>query len=297
MEEKIVSNGQPGSVSNGQPSFEGLSQYRPPLCYELAGREFTLCMDSGYDYRVKFLDGQKLVWGLLDGQEKEDAYECLKGDETTYFVNVEVEGAKPRTGLSLVLDLTNDLATCLIARQGENPKVPYLISNEVVFGAILRADGTLNSKRHGYTRDMVGSAVEWVYSPDFRIIHVYCSERYYRVAMPKPTEMSQRNLDDNAAMLEAFQGYPDATEPALYIKIKDGMYFFSFIEEHLERLTRETTRGNNLAFLMNFERMYDVGRSFGINSRQLPENYLFGAYGRFVELPPETFNYQSPYFV
>lgn len=283
------------TVSNGQPSFEGLSQYRPPLVYELAGRSFDLVMDDGYDYALRFLDGETLTWQRADGPLRREHYECLKGDETTYFVNLEVADASPRAGLSMVLDLDNALVTCLVARQGENPRYPFLITNRVVFGALRLPDRPLPLKRHGYTRDMVGTAVEWVYSPDFRIIHVYCNERYYRVAMPQ--DMSQRNREDNAAMAEAFRGYPDPTEPALYIRIKEGMYLFSFIEQRLETMTGPTTRGNNLAFLMNFRRMYDVGRSFGANARQLPENYLFGAYGRFVEVDPKLMSYESPYFV
>ena len=41
-------------AENGQPTFEGLSQYCPPRCFELAGRELTVCMDSGYDYVLRF---------------------------------------------------------------------------------------------------------------------------------------------------------------------------------------------------------------------------------------------------
>ncbi len=30
--------------------YEGISQYRPPLNYELSGQRFELVMDDGYDY-------------------------------------------------------------------------------------------------------------------------------------------------------------------------------------------------------------------------------------------------------
>ena len=42
-----------------------LDKYRPPLCYELAGKTFELVMDNGYDYELKFIDGEKLSYGRV----------------------------------------------------------------------------------------------------------------------------------------------------------------------------------------------------------------------------------------
>ena len=49
-------------AENGQPTYEGLSQYCPPRNFELAGRELTVCMDSGYDYVLKF-ERDTVSWG------------------------------------------------------------------------------------------------------------------------------------------------------------------------------------------------------------------------------------------
>ena len=93
------------------------------------------------------------------------------------------------------------------------------------------------------------------------------------------------------------KGYDDPTEPAWYVKIKENMYVFNFVEEHMEKVTGPKTRGNSLAFLINLERMYDVGRSFGINGQQEPENYCYGAYGRIVDYPEKYKNFKSLYYV
>ena len=98
-------------------------------------------------------------------------------------------------------------------------------------------------------------------------------------------------------MAESFAGYKDPTEPALYIRIKKGIYVFAFAEQNLEKFTGPKTRGNSLAFLMNLERMYDVGRSFGTNADQQPENYCFGAYGQEIPFPEEFRNFRSAYYV
>lgn len=281
---------------NGQPSFEGLSQYCPPHCFELDGRALHLVMDSGYEYDLVFAR-ETVRWGKTGEEPRSDEYVCLKAEDRTFFINAEITGVVPRLGLSLILDDENALVTVLEARQGWNPKYPYLVSLKAHFGAVAIEGQPLNPRRHGYTADLVGKAAEWTYSPDFKITHVYRSERYYNIVAPSPEVLSQKNLEDIRMAHEViWKGYDDPTEPALYIKIKEGIYVFSFVEEHMEKLTGPLVRGNSLAFLMNLKRMTDVGRSFGINGKQEPENYCFGAYGRFVDYPKEYRDFDSVYF-
>ena len=91
--------------------FSGmLSVFRPPLVFELTGREFTLVFDDGYDRRLVFKDRKTLSFGP-GGEEKDYAYECLKGADRCYFVNFEDFTLRPRLGISLVLDLVQDLVT------------------------------------------------------------------------------------------------------------------------------------------------------------------------------------------
>ena len=284
-------------AENGQPTFEGLSQYCPPHCYELAGRELTVCMDSGWDYVLRF-DRETVAWGKAGEEPRTDAYVCLKAEDQTYFINAEITGVTPRLGLTLILDDENDLVTVIEGRQGMNPKFPYLVEICAHFGAVLRPDGTLNDRRHGYTTDLVGRAVLWTYSPSFRIVHVYRTERYYNVTMPRSEKApTPEQMEEARSMAESFAGYKDPTEPALYIRIKKGIYVFAFAEQNLEKFTGPKTRGNSLAFLMNLERMYDVGRSFGTNADQQPENYCFGAYGQEIPFPEEFRNFRSAYYV
>ena len=39
--------------------FFGLSQYKGPFCYELAGKQFRLVMDDGKSFALSFLDEKK----------------------------------------------------------------------------------------------------------------------------------------------------------------------------------------------------------------------------------------------
>ena len=258
--------------------YEGLSQYRPPLCFELTGRSFTLVMDSGYDYVMTFKNDDELTFGKAEEEPKAYAYNCLKADDRIYFVNFEMTGSSPRTGLSAVLDLEQDLVTFVFAYEGLNPKMPRLPSLEYVFGAILKEDGTLAERRHGFTADMVGMCVHWYYAT-LEVIHIYSSERYYRIAIP------QSFLDKMEAKGTPMEGGgPDTVnffeEPASYIKIKDGIYLFAFVEE---LMARKRGSGNSMLFVINLDRMHDVGRSFGYNADGERENYTFGAFGEPVE--------------
>ena len=73
-------------------------------------------------------------------------------------------------------------------------------------------------------------------------------------------------------------------EKAVYVKVRDGLYVVSFTEQNYSKRGRI---GNSLLFLMDTDRLHDVGRSFG-HAGQFgavtfhPENYLFGAYGEYM---------------
>ncbi len=283
-------------ADNGQPTFEGLSQYCPPKSYELDGRTLLLCMDSGYDYTVEF-SRETVTWGKVGEETRTDSYVCLKGEEQTYFINAEITGVTPRLGLTLILDDENALVTVIEGRQGMNPKHPYLVEIHAHFGAVQLEGKPLNSKRHGYTTDLIGRAVQWTYSPDFSIVHAYTSERYYNVTVPENDHPTEVDLESAKALMESFKGYGDPTEPALYIRIKEGIYVFAFAEQNLELRTGPKTRGNSLAFLMNFKRLTDVGRSFGTNGQQQPENYCFGAYGKEIPFPERFKTLKSVYYM
>jgi len=270
--------------------FEGMSQYRPPLNFELVGKQFELAMDTGCDYVLDFLDRKTLIYGPKDGKMNSYTYDCLKGDDDTYFVNFEVVGASPRAGLTFVIDMEQYLVTACYCTVGQNPRYPKMPKTTITFGAIKRPDGTLNPVRHGYTSDFAGNSIAWNYGP-FTVVHIYSSERYYRL------DFSDEDNARRAA--EGVQIDPEEQkrreehlyeEPTDCIKIKDGIYVFSMTEEMGNRTRGQ---GNNLFFLMNLDRMYDVGRSFGHNGDGEPENYTYGAYGKYadrteIQMKPST---------
>ena len=266
-------------IMKKKPVFEGLSQYRPPFNYELSGKQFKLVMDKEKDFYVNFLSGNILEWSVF-GDEKiwRENYECAKTSELTYFVNFELTGTALRTNISLVIDIEQRLVTFVRTYTGFHEKFPYLVNSDYDFGAIDLSGYSLPNKRHGFTSDMVGKRIHWHYSPSIEIIHVYYDPHYCRVTFPPNRVLAAPPPESN----EDWERFP-YDEPAVYIKIKEGIYFVSIIEQNM---SRRGLTGNSLLFLMDLVRVHDVGRSFGHaglkEGHVHPENYMFAAYGDFV---------------
>ena len=265
-------------TNNIQPlRHEGMSIYRPPLCHELVGRSFKLVLDDGYDRTVEFLDRENLRFGKVGEASDTISYDCLKIEKTTYFVNFEKPGLSPRVGVTLVLDLEQSLVTMARAYLGRNPKYPRMPEIEFIFGAIERPDGTVPTVRHGFTQDMVGRALNWNYGR-FEIVHVYSSERYYRVAFSEKrlARLRAKMAESGEAPRPSAAARGVYEDHAAYIKIKDGIYLVSLLESIL---CVQNGHGNSLLFLMDLNEGHDVGRSFGTNPDWQDENYTFGAFG------------------
>ena len=62
-------------------TFEGMSQYRPALCFELPGKTLELVMDTGFDYELTFKDRKVLTCGEKGKEAAEYEYDCLKVDD------------------------------------------------------------------------------------------------------------------------------------------------------------------------------------------------------------------------
>ncbi|MDR1913603.1 MAG: NAD(P)H-binding protein [Clostridiales bacterium] len=269
-------------IYDKEPTFEGISQYRSPLNYELAGKEYKLIMNTENDFYVKFISGTLLEWSVYGQPASKESYECGKTDELTYFVNFELTDVKPRTNITLVVDLEQRLVTYARSTTNFNDKYPYLVKTEFDFGALEITGYQLPFIRHGYTSDLVGKRILWHYAPRWEIIHVYYSPYYMRGTFPPGSPALLGMTPPTPEEAANFEKYP-YDEPTSYIKIKDGIYLVSCIEQNM---SRRGATGNSLLFLMDVKRLHDVGRSFGHAGQKEGnvhgENYLFSAYGEFV---------------
>ncbi len=277
-----------------------IDQYKPPFCYELAGQKFVIAMDDGYDYTLNFIDKKHVAWNIGDTEPKTEEYECLKGDDTTFLVSFELKGTKLRTNHTFVIDLENMLVTRIIGIIGENPKYEYLNNTYFEFGAIYKEDGSLEFRRHSFTSDMIGTIMQWCYGEKMTTVHVYYTTNFYRITYPRDrlqTEEQRKKQEEMNAMVSAL---PSSDEPAVYVKIKPNMYLVSITEKNMEKIIGGGVqfRSNTMCFLQNYDRLYQVGRTFG--TLTLPEgeqhlNLMFGAYGKFTEIEKEFVDAPNPF--
>jgi hypothetical protein len=276
-----------------------LEQYREPLCYGLAGKSYQLVLDNGATYALQFLSGEMLAWGERGQAMRWDTYECLKLDEETYFVNWELYGAQPRNCITIALDLQADLVTVVHAKLGAVPRFPYIVTQEILFGAIKMPGKPLNPVRHGYTADLAGRNIFWRYSSNFGITHAFVGEHYLRVPIGQPKELpadataeeiAERDLDYEKRKTHLFE------IPAFFIKLREDVYFFGFIEEtgcHED----PALCGNSLIMIADMNRVHDIGRCFASDyaNHYAPQNFVFSAFGAFHATPDPIDSMPSPY--
>jgi hypothetical protein len=276
-----------------KPVFEGLSQWRQTPTFELAGRCFELVMDTLPVCHADFLSGTRLIW--QDGREAHSVrYTCAKIDNLTYFINFEYTEGGTRVNPTLILDLEQRLVTLVVTQVGYSVKYPTMTGADHYFGAISEDGFPLPSIRHAYTEDFVGKRILWHYSPAFEIIHVYYSSEAIRITFPEAVLRMMRETPVEKLPADAYDyvvnGYD---EPTKYIKIKEKIYLVNTCEQHKGM---RALSGNSMLFLMDIERVHDVGRSFGYaGDHKTPENYMFAAHGEFVYSDGGVETHESPY--
>jgi len=283
-----------------------ISQYCPPKCFELAGKNFNFVMDTGEDTGVaalRFLDETRVEWSVKNSDQfKTDQYECRKGDDWTYLVTYCIEGRTPRENHTWIIDREQSLVTFLRCSLGENPFWPYLIESHFSFGYI-KEEGKEHTdrRRHGFTDDVIGTSVKWVYGHDMATVHIYHTSNWYRITYPKG---KRDNEEDSSvsAIRELMKAMPGSDEPAYYVKIKEGMYLVSVTEQNMEKILGEKAgfRSDTLCFLDNWNRMYSVGRGFGTMTMDGQDREIFvmiGKYGVPEEADAHFFTDPNPYLV
>ena len=259
----------------------GLSQYRCPLSRELEGQQFEFVMDEGPGITVSFPGRNSIV--ITDGADTyRTSCQVQKAEDGAYFVLAELKDVSPRTAYMMVIDVHEYLITVIRAQQGTVKSFPNLVTREARFGAIPDGEGQLPEKRPCYTKDLVGKKIEWTYNPEFSVIHVYLPDNYYTTARneemkKKMEEMKRKNPD-------LFKGRkePYFEKDCLYIKLRENLYLFSFVEFN-------SGSGTQGLMVLNTDRLTDVGCFWGSNRQNEQEGYTFSAYGKWIreEIPED----------
>ena len=195
-------------VKKYAPQAAGLSisQYCPPRCFELAGKRFEFVLDTGEDTGDAVLDftGETEVsWSIKGGSElKTDKYECRKADDRTYLISYCLSSQTPRENHTWVIDRDQGLVTFLRCSLGENPLYPYLINSHFSFGVITEEEKEHpDRRRHGFTDDVTGTGVKWVYGHKMATVHVYYNTNWYRIGYPKDRKEEKEAPDPSISTI------------------------------------------------------------------------------------------------
>lgn len=296
-------------MAKTNPRFFGLSQYRAPFNYELSGRHFHFVLDDGREYSMYFLDGENLQWAAKGQPYQWESYECLKGDETTFFVHF-APAAQQMIHYSFIIDTAQRLVTMVTMEEGTS-EYPRLIRVTPYFGAIRVPGRELPANRHSFSDRMAGRHIFWHYNPGFTLQHIYHTpdciradsgvdadgkqitpamlyEKELNSPDPELRREAQEKIDIYARRAEY---YPFYEEPSFHIRINERLNLLCFVEEIMISADPEHQNGGGgILLLQDIERVVDYGLCFNRN-----EYYMVTAYGEENEDKDPLDTKPSPY--
>ena len=252
--QKLFDEAQPEVYSHGGL---GGGPYMPAYSDALTGRRFTLEFSDMQPVEYRFEDIHRLTMTEA-GVSHTDYADIHEAEPGLYFIHHAIHGSTPPRINTVVLDTNTGLVTLVRAQIGNEAEARE-VSRTFHFGRIAGYDG-YPEELHHFTSDLVGKAIYWTYHetgfPPLK--HIYSCEYYYSYVM----------ATDEACWM--------ASNPADYVKISDHQYIFSFLEE------RQT--GVQGLFLIDTDKLLDVGCFTGINGEDRFECYTVGAKGEFTTM-------------
>ena len=245
-----------------------------PFTDMLVGKEFALRYDNGGPMRHYRIDDKFRLKYQEDGEREwhEEIYRAYEADEKLIWFSHILTDSKPRASVQVALDLTNGLTTCIHSQMGTK-----YFGNETSYYAIFgvaEMEGMEAPQyvRHEYTDELVGRAFTRSYSDQMTSMHLYTT----------PHSSSWTIFTENQTMGAQW------CAPAIYVKLRDGVYIFVLCEEacngaQMIIIENDKTmracgfnfsggeRGVNLGLVGAIARdvgCYDVKEFFGPNARR-----------------------------
>jgi hypothetical protein len=211
-----------------------------PCSDALAGLPVSLRFDDGTTLDYQFIDKHQLRYRTGGTpQWRTERYEAFEADTKLFMVAHMISGS-PIHGMTLALDLRDGLVTWFDTYHGnlEHPREPV---RDIRFG-VIEAEGLTPPKyrRHEFTKELVGHSYTWNYTYSTTSQHIYSSPWSYSWSI----------------MME--NGMPGVmwSSPCAYIKVREGVYMVSWIEER--------SQGGCSTILFNSKTMHDCGTCFGV---------------------------------
>ena len=202
----------------------------------LSGKSFAVVYDDGPRMEYRFNSADELLWRKDERgdwrQARYNAWEIMPG---VFIFGHLLQGERNHDGHIVVADLESGMAT----NYHGFLNTPYFANEagaETLFGKVVGAGipdpGNL---RHERTRDLLGRAFTWEYSPGLNSMHLYST--------PNTTSWIIPSADGHFGT--EWSGSGD------FVKIRDQLYF--------ARWQEEACNGTLGTLLLNMRTMHDAG--------------------------------------
>ena len=208
-----------------------------PASAFLVGKQVTVRYDDGgpvLDYRFDGL--QKLRWRREgEARWREETYEAWEPAAGVILFGHLLSGSPRHDSVAIVIDFDNGLTSCVQGMLG-TPYMANEASRKTWFGVVdMQGLTPPKYRRHQFTDELIGRSLTWNYSPGLTSMHVYTT----------PHSFSWIIFLENGA------GGLEWSGPAEYVKIRDDLYLFNWLEE--------ACNGTLGILVINMRTMHDCG--------------------------------------
>lgn len=227
------------------------------------GKKVTFRDDSGFCVELDFVEQEKLRFRTADSDWAEAKYRAYALDKDLVYLGFHIKDSCPPQAMTFALDFINGCATCIVATIGGGAE-PHDVVPEYHFG-YMETEGVPvpRTRRHGFTRELVGRSLTWTYSKEMSSQHIYSAPNSYSWTIfigGKPGEPGYH------------AGGFAWSSPCTYIKLRDDVYILNWVEEKWS--------GSFSSAAMNLRIMHDGG--FVLGCAHDGSGLMFGMLGAFA---------------
>jgi MoaF N-terminal domain/MoaF C-terminal domain len=212
----------------------------------LVGRALTVRYDGGPVLEYRFDAKDKLRW-RPEGERRwrEETYRAWEPASDVIFFGHLLSGTPRHDCVAIAIDFGNGLTTCVHGMLGTR-YMANEASRKTTFG-IVEMDGLTPAQylRHRFTDELVGRAMTWHYTKGLTSMHVYAT----------PWSFSWIIFLGNDA------GGLEWSGPAQYVKLRDDLYLFNWLEE--------ACNGTLGVLVINTRMMHDCGIDYHVGKQGL----------------------------